>query len=177
MGLDITPYSGLKKLDCHFDKDGDPIDPRTGELIGDYLRPYRNADFPGRVDDLEDGAVYSYEAAGPGWGGGYGYYNRLRETLAKMAGYPLTEYHSRCSGPDMAHAAACWQGQTGPFCELIDFTDCDGTIGTAVSAKLAKDFQEWDERAKAEGEHFYEFFTAFREAFEMASDGGAVRFH
>lgn len=149
----------------------------TRELLDNVYRPYLNPDFPGRADDLENGAVYSYTDCGRGWGGGYGYYNSWREALAKLAGYPLTEYRTSYSGPEQSHAAACWQGQESPFYELINFSDCEGTIGTAVSAKLAKDFQEWDERAKSVGERFYKDYSEWREAFEMAADGGAVAFH
>jgi hypothetical protein len=41
------------------------------------------------------------------------------------------------------------------------------------------DFAEWDDRARAHDDQpwFYDAFTAWRKAFEMAADGGAVDFH
>jgi hypothetical protein len=180
MGLDITAYRKLTKLDVVFDADGEPIDPQTREPVDDYMKVYANSDFPGRAEGLEDRAIYSYEEADSCLSLGYGGYNGWREALAKMAGYPLTEYEGQFGSREKAHAAACWgDGETGPFAELINFTDCDGTIGPVVAAKLARDFAEWDERAKAVGEphYFYRIYAELRKGVEMAADGGALRFH
>ena len=53
-------------------------------------------------------------------------------------------------------------------------------IGSAVSAKIAKDFAEFDEKAKTiqVGSYgwFYGLYQEWRKAFEMAADGGAVNF-
>ena len=75
---------------------------------------------------------------------------------------------------------SCWSGQQGPFCELINFSDAEGIIGASVSAELAKDFAEFQERAASfdwQHPHFKELYQQWREAFELASDNGAVRFH
>jgi hypothetical protein len=177
MGLDVTAYKGLKKLDAVFDAGGEPIDPVTREPLDNVMIAFDNGDFPGRAAGLEDRGVYSYEDAEGFWSGGYGRYNHWREGLAKLAGYPLTEYQGSFGGAQKAHAAACWQGAAGPFSELINFTDCDGTIGPEVAAKLARDFAEWDERAQAIGGEWYEAYAEWRSCFEFAAHTGAVRFH
>ncbi len=184
MGLDISAYKRITKLDCVFDADGEPIDPATREGLNYDFRPYVNHDFPGRADGIEDQAVY---IAGDSMGfraASYGGYNAWREELAKLAGYPAVAVDRYNTGNvQMRHDYGAFQATEGPFWEAINFSDCEGTIGSTVSAKLAKDFAEWDDRAKQHGESieqpnfFYSKYQEFREAFEMAADGGAVHFH
>jgi len=177
MGLDITAYRKLTKLDVLFNEDGEPVDPATREPIENYFKVNSNPDFPGREEGLIDRAAYSYEEVDSVFSRSYGGYGRWREVLAKLAGYPATAY-VRHGQTDMLHAAACWEGATGPFSELINFSDCEGVIGPVVSAKLAKDFAEFDERAKAiTDDYFYEGYCEMRRGAEMAADGGALSFH
>lgn len=177
MGVDITAYSGLDKLDCVFDAGGEPIDPETKEeLAGDWVQLYVNPDFDGRADEIEHNGVYAYEDESEGVSVGYRRYNALRDELAKIAGYPLGEYE-KYGSVLKSHCVACWRGAKGPFSELINFSDCEGTIGTAVSKKLAKDFAEFQVKASEHpNEHFREFYSSMRKTFEMASNRGAVRF-
>lgn len=175
MGLDISAYRQIKKVDCVFDSGGDPIDPATREYIDYSFRAFCNPDFPGRADDLEDGAIYDAEDSMGVDGIGYGGFNHWRSKLAEIAGWPLDTYE-QWGRKWPSHAASAWKAQGGPFWELILFTDCDGTIGAAVAAKLAKDFADYDSKAAAAGDEFYDFYKQCRAAFEMAADGGAVRF-
>ncbi len=159
MGLDITAYSQIKKLDALFDKDGEPVNPDTREPYEEFFQPCINYDFAKQSYGLEDGAVYSYARTMRFHAGSYTGYNSWREQLAKLVGY--------------SPAAA-----EGPFIEFIFFSDCDGVIGHKIATKLYKDFQEWDERAKALGdEWFYEKYAEWAAAFKLASDEGAVSFH
>jgi hypothetical protein len=185
MGLDITAYSKLTKLDCVYDADGEPIDPATRKPLDwhDYTRVYINPDFPGRADEFEHKACYAYDESHGFRAGSYGGYNDWRERLATLAEYPAVEYE-RVPGYEpskqLRRDAAAWQGlcEGMPFVELVNFSDCEGTIGTAVSKKLAQDFAEWDERAKAiDDTRFYERYCEWRKAFELAADSGAVHFH
>jgi hypothetical protein len=178
MGLDITAYSKLTKLDALFNEDGEPVDPKTREPIGNYLRVYSNPDFPGRSEGLDDRAAYSYADADEALSTGYGGYNRWRERLAQLAGYELTP-HKRFGTTEHLCSAACWNGAAGPFSELINFSDCEGTIGPVVSAKLLRDFIEFDESAKAVTDipYFYEVYSRLKTGLELAADGGALDFH
>jgi hypothetical protein len=179
MGLDVSAYKGLKKLDAVYDVDGEPIDPQTREPVGDHFIAYVNHDFPGREVPLEDRCAYSYEDCESFWSGAYSRYNRWREQLAKFAGYPAEPY-TQYGNTSMRCDAAAWAGKCEgmPFVELVNFSDCEGVIGSEVSAKLARDFAEWDERAKATGdEYFYAKFQEWRRCFEFAADRGAVSFH
>lgn len=177
MGLDITAYRQLQPLDTVFDADGEPVDHETRKPIDNYFQVFANPNFPGREEGLKDREVYSYAEAEDVVSMGYGYYNRWREALAKLAGYPLTERGDRFGGTRQLHAAACWQGASGPFSELINFADNEGVIGPVVAAKLARDFAEFEERAKAVGEDFYRGFADLKRGVEMAADGGALDFH
>lgn len=179
MGLDITAYKGIEKVDCVFDEHGDPIDPLTREYVDYDARAYVNPDFPGRADGVEDKGVYRAKDSMHFRAGSYSGYNGWRDELAKVAGYQLGSYE-QYGQTYQSHAASAWDVTGGPFWELICFSDCEGVIGPVVSAKLAKDFAEWDERVKTYSEGriwFYELFQEWRAAFEMAADSGMVNFH
>lgn len=178
MGLDVTAYCGLKKIDCVFDEEGEPIDPTTREPLEEYhLRAWVNPDFPGRADDIENKAIYLSEDSFGFCAGSYGGYSRWRCTLAELAGYPAAPL-TRFGTTEMRHDAGAWAASSGPFWELINFSDCEGVIGAAVSAKLAADFAVYQERADAHAdERFRAKYAEFRKAFAMAAYSGAVEFH
>lgn len=178
MGLDVTAYSKIAPIDCVYDADGEPIDPRTRKpLEGHFFTVFVNSDFPGRADDLKAGGVYTYDGALAVPCGAYSRYNRWRNDLAAMAGWPVGQYEQYGRMWD-SNCVACWNGAQGPFSELINFSDCDGTIGTAVSKKLAADFAEFQTKADQYGDAaFLDQYALWRRAFELASDNGAVRFH
>jgi len=164
MGLDITACSKLTPYTGPVDDDGEP------QTEADCFHVYCNPGFVGRADGLETG-YYLAAASTDFRAGSYSGYNIWRDHLARMAGYGSDEN--------------AWKQTGGPFWELIHFSDCEGVIGPQTSAKLAKDFQGWQERAEAyadsigaeESSWFLEKYTAWREAFELASDDGAVLFH
>lgn len=173
MGLDITAYSKLEQVDdAVFDEDADEtIDRVTGEKIDAFL-PCVNPDFPTRADNLVDRGAYrvtgnplSFRA------GSYGGYNLWRDELAALAGFPD-------SGAKRGHAESAWKAASGPFYELINFSDCEGTIGPLTSAKLARDFAEYQAKADAHPDaYFRELYRMWRKAFELAANDGAVDFH
>lgn len=180
MGLGVTAFSKLTKLDALFDESGEPVNPQTRERYKDYFKAYVSADFPSQADGIEDRAVYSYEAYGRFWSASYGRYNSWRETLAKLAGYEAVPYETVPGykpSEVMSHQVGAFEVNEGPFHELVCFSDCDGVIGPKVAAKLAKDFANWDERARALGDDwFYSKYQEWRQCFEMAADAGAVSF-
>lgn len=177
MGLDVTAYSKIQKVDAVFDGDGEPIDPQTREPLDDVVRLQVNYDFPARAADIEDGGIYSFAAVAHVAAGAYSYYNRWREELAKLAGWPLGSYE-QYGKRWPSHAASAWDAQSGPFWELILFSDSEGAMGPAVCAKMAKDFADYQAKADAhEDERFRAKYAAWRAAFDLAADGGAMRFH
>ncbi len=180
MGLDITAYSKMKKMDVLFNNDGEPVDPVTREPVDHYYNVRANHDFPGRSDGLEDGAYYDYVKSEHVFAHSYSGYNVWRETLARLAGYPLDSFLNTFGVQENSHAASAFFGNVpdgAPFVELVNFSDCEGVIGPVVAAKLLRDFQEFDERAKALGDdRFYVGYCQLKRGLELASDGGALVF-
>jgi len=171
MGLDITYYSNLKKIDCAFDDDGEPIG------VIDYFQAYVNPDFPGRADEIENKAVYSYDESDGFRAGSYSGYNAWRESLAKLAGYPEIDTE-KIGIPCKRHDAGAWKAASGPFWEMIYFSDCEGVIGAAVSAKLADDFAKFQPLADSHPEEWFRnLYAQWFTAFNVASNSGAVSFH
>ncbi|EPM3685319.1 hypothetical protein ACTLMX_000282 [Escherichia coli] len=176
MGLDITAYSNIKRLDAHLNDDGEAVNNSNGaEVEEHYFHVWKNPSFPGRADELVDGAVYAYEDC-TGHGVGYGGYYWWRNELAEMAGYPVGEYESG-HGKEANHFGGVLNSDSGPFYELINFSDCEGFIGTVVATKLLADFKTFHDKAEAIGDRFFEQYKHWQSAMEMASNNGCISFH
>lgn len=176
MGLDITAYRRVEIVkDAELDSDGHPVD------WDNHQRINVNRDFPGHAEGLDTSAIYNTGTEQHDFrAGSYGGYNGWRNDLARLAEYPLEKYKPSYGDERDSHCVACWNGAPGPFAELINFSDCEGVIGPVASAKLAKDFADFDERARKLDQTdfwFYARYQDWRRAFEMAADGGFVDFH
>lgn len=104
--------------------------------------------------------------------GSYSGYNAWREWLAKTI-HGVTP-QTIWDNPDQ------YIGK--PFYELIEFSDCEGTIGPKISAKLAEDFRNYfaDIDSLDETDDVDCYKTKYRDwqkAFELAANTGAVCFH
>lgn len=175
MGLDIVAYCNAVKIEVVFAEDGQwtPLDPVSHQPMEDGLVFIAAVDAPAAAHamPLTHRGVYRATEEYGFRAGSYSGYNWWRNELAKMAGYAAREHRGETS-----YCLDCWDGLAGPFSELINFSDCEGTIGSQYGAKLARDFAEFDTRAKAMGEEFYESSREWRKAFDMAADNGAVIF-
>jgi len=154
VGLDISYYRNLVPTE-HASNDDDA------------LRPIVHPEFPGRTDGLDPNRWYIGEQVGDFRVGSHSGYNLWRDELARSV-------HGK-SASDLWEAGE----SDGPFMELINFSDCEGTIGPVVSAKLDKDFADWRERVAASGvdAYFMSRYDAWHEAFAVAAENGAVDFH
>ena len=162
MGLDITAYSQLKDTGRPFDWDTDE---------GNAYIPGNIPDFAKRCVEFTPRNVFEYEDTLHARIGAYSSYGAWREKLAELAGYPPVV------GRPRPYSEGAWAATEGPFRELIDFTDCDGVLGTAVCQKLAKEFADYEASARLLGdEDFLYTYLQFKAAVELASDGGAVVF-
>jgi hypothetical protein len=168
MGLDVTAYNKLNRLNVKTRGDGALVDAETGEEIGAYCYVSNPEDFLDRAATLENGGYYAYSQSMAFPAGSYGTYNDWRNRLAALAGYP--QVNGR-------HDEGAWVSTQGPFWELINFSDSEGTIDSVVAAKLLRDFEEFDAKAQTRTEDFYLRFSFWKRAFALAADGGAVRFH
>jgi len=100
------------------------------------------------------------------WSSSYDSYNRWRKELALMAGYESDVW--------------VWKNKPeGPFVELIDFSDCEGVLGTATCAKLFEDFKNNQEKAKEykPETEFYDDYRRWMNACELAMKAGCIHFH
>ena len=103
--------------------------------------------------------------------GTYGGYNKWRDELARRAvGLP---------------AATVWEDPSrfveAPFFELINFSDCEGTIWPDAASDLATDFGALRDRIAGqpladpqEEAWFIDVYDQFQEAFELAARGGGL---
>jgi hypothetical protein len=180
MGLDIHAASHLRYSRPVPDHDEfDRLD-REANSQGKCLNEVYFLLFP-NDDDWEEHlagmkpGVYEYTPATEQHdfrAGSYSGYNLWRDQLSQFAlGVPASV---------VWHAPEQFAGR--PFVELINFTDCDGRIGTQLAGKLAADFRTHaDSAAKyaataEDGEGFLENYHDFAHAFELAARDGALRF-
>lgn len=160
MGLDITAYSKLKPYEKEVTEYNEPVDENDwGTVVSIYV----NSDFSERCEDVPEGA-YDYEEEINFRAGSYGGYNAWRADLAALVGLD---------------PQACWDGTIteGPFYELINFSDCEGTLGTAVCKKLLADFEAHADKLNKNADYFTTKYIEWMQAFKLASDDGCVRFH
>jgi hypothetical protein len=97
--------------------------------------------------------------------GNYAGFKAWKDQLAQLAGYKdsLEVWNTK---------------QAGPFVELINFSDCEGTIGYIIASKLAKDFKEYNKMAKNSlTPFFYDIYQSWQKCFEIATKDGAIQFH
>lgn len=175
MSIQITAYTQIRKRSDVIAGEDYAIDPETKQELPHLWLACLNSHFPGRADKVEHGAYYEYSQRVEGISLGYGGYNKWRNELAKLAGWPLVPDEG--DSAKRSHAASAWAATSGPFWELINFADNEGVIGGKVCAKLAKDFAEFQSKADAHpDEYFREGYNSMRRAFEAAADTGAIDF-
>lgn len=179
MGLDITAYSRIEKVE---EKDYDEynVEVDSEGYLDDYdynrcTSLHVNPDFPGRADDIEDRAIYTFEDEYDFRAGSYSGYGAWRRELALLTKYATPQ--------------TIWDGiddgtisEQEDFLELICFSDCEGTIGSEVSARLFDAFKRHESRilevlGPSEYDWFVQRYNDWMNAFELASDNGAVQFH
>lgn len=151
MSLNVCVFSKLGRAK---DQDPDNFDFETQFYVHPASVEEVEAHFPGRSEGVEIDVVYDFGTKHE-FDFGYGEYNDWRDELSRLA-----------QTSDRADA----------FSELISFPDNEGVIGPVVSKKLAQDFGEFEDRAKAKGSDFFAVYLSWKTAFETAADGGAVQF-
>jgi hypothetical protein len=101
---------------------------------------------------------------------------------ALSARYRYDQYTAWCSDLDELATTSGVPGQINPlpFVELTMFTDTEGVIGSRVAKKLARDFDDQNERAEefavVVGSRFYDRYKLWHKAFDEAQHDGAVVF-
>ena len=163
MGLDIRVYQHLSKI-------SQPYQGELNRLVVNNPTLFRGRELP-----LEDGATYEGGCVLTFSAGPYSTYNHWREKLAEIVGYKPVMYDDSRSKRSRCDAGA-WACTSGPFWELINFSDCEGVLGPEVCRKLAKDFADYSTIAELETREFTDLYVLFAEAVTLASHNGAVKF-
>ncbi|TCB60204.1 hypothetical protein E0J20_09430 [Rhizobium leguminosarum bv. viciae] len=161
MGLEIAVYKKTKKFIGRIDIDADcdgqetPIS-ATGDELWNTTKLYINDDFADHAGTLENGWYEFEDVESPDFNINYSAYSDWRQELADMAGFTGKK--------------------ADPFYYIIWFSDCQGVIGPEASAKLAQDFEAFDQIASKKSPTFYRRYRTFADAFAYATDGGFVKF-
>jgi len=157
MGLDIVAYSKLV-LESNGDREE-----------GNYnVGCFYPQTFKQQYEPLIEGQYYKSENDSISFkAGSYGGYNHWRNQLAQL----IYKTDAKVIWEDIDK----YRGK--PFINLIHFSDCEGTIGSVASKQLAKDFQDYQYLVDEDLDvYFKEKYSEWRNAFELASDDGAVVF-
>jgi hypothetical protein len=153
MGLDVYAFANAHRIgESGCAGDDDPT--VTSILI--------SRDFPKHAQGLTDGE-YRFTERRHGVGLGYGRYNDWRDSLARFAGFNS--------------ASQVWKEcpLTGDFVELINFTDCDGTIGHKLCVKLYNDFRRNAVRAESYAtEEWRTYYKDFLAIFKFAAENNGI---
>lgn len=160
MGLDIRAYSNIEP-----DPSGDPDDAEISVYHGDF--PERCSDLkPGPYRKTPRTAEHGFRA------GSYSGYNWWRNQLSLFAFNVVAE--------------TVWSDwdtyKDKPFAELVYMSDCEGSIGPAASARLAKAFADHLEAAEKysaaikDGGYWLLRYRDWQQAFDLASLNGVVKF-
>lgn len=146
MGLDI---GGLKNL----------VKCATGTSGDDANRLYVNPDFPGRADGVDGDALYDGECV-DGPYASYSTYSRFRNILAGFSGKSASDY---------------FHGHKGPFWELINFSDCEGTLGVMCCQRLLVDFDAYADTASKYDESFFrQWYASLHQCLKEVVAGNGV---
>lgn len=162
MGLSISAYATIKpSTEAAWDSVQD----------GSVVHLWNAQAFVSRGDGIAVGHYEVGATSAHGFNAGsYTGYSEWRRQLAQLVGTTPEDV---------------WGGAEVPFAELINFSDCDGFIGPVTSAKLAKDFADWQARAETFAETLDGFdrswfiarYADWRISFDIAARGGVVVFH
>ena len=121
------------------------------------------------ADPIVPGGVYKYQDRHRFCAGSYTGYNNWRNNLSI---YALG-----------VEAEKVWKNRSNynnmPFVELIDFSDCQGVIGTKCCTKLLADFVDHEDKIrniKDKSDWFMESYDDWKKAFQYGSQNGYILF-
>lgn len=173
MGLDIAAYKGVKLVN-------EPALDEYGDIAGKSAKQVvisiGNSEWE-QGDNLEAGQVYEFSDVISVYSSSYSTYGNLRNELARITGYEPTR------GTNKPYANSVWEHNTttdksNPWllCELINFADNEGEIGTKTCRKILNDLHTVSERAGELNEWHQGLLTDLIQTFEFAAVDGFVQF-
>ena len=153
MGLNISAYSNIRFLHNNI-----------GDSKGAYL--YVNEHFKDRADGLVDG-YYDFDEEYYFRAGSYSGHSKCRELAAKALGFTvIEEYWDECT-PET------------PLYDLLNFSDCEGTIGPLCAKRLYESITKHKTRILervGENQYFLGWLEDFQRAAKLAMQNGAISF-
>ena len=151
MGLDITAYRNIKIVE--------------GEESEYY---FANSGFKqSNMTNIENKEIQiDFDESFDFRAGSYSGYNIFRNEL--------------CLASNNITAEQLWslQDETLKFYWLINFSDCEGYIGTSYCKILYDEFVKYEEEVKIKlDEYYHGKYDDFKEAFKVGASDGLVDFH
>jgi hypothetical protein len=171
MGLDISVYSNLKFLVSREELEKQGVDDHEmDEYYNNHVCIFVNTHFIENADHLVTG-FYDGEYEMSFRAGSYSGYSHFRDLIAELV---YDKSFARVVR-DITHKG-------GPFWEFLNFSDCEGCIGPATSAKLYQDFEEHFDKLiylpEKELRYVSGTYESFMQAFYIASTkNGVVVYH
>ena len=158
MALQVIAYSGLRVVRSL----GSTEDPSA---VQDGITFQVHPGFPRQAGGIDPQLVYSAQQTFRFDVGSYSRYLRWLEQLARVVGIPSIDLFWRSPKPIA-------------FAELLDFADCNATMGSVTCAKLAHDFQDWAVKAARSTEsYFREQYAFWGRACDIAALHGCISLH
>lgn len=171
LGLIIDALGGLQP--CRLASSTVLEQTENGEVHFSWFITQTDHYWPGRSRPLRADLVYKYARSSEAVCLSCSSYGLWRDDLARFAGYN-TAKDARSAG-------------LGPFIDLIDFTDCEGVIGSLSATKLSHEFKAYEAEASAfarswefhprwaEGK-WIKMYAEMSEVLAVAAEDGAVTF-
>lgn len=164
MGLQITAHNRLELVDdCKIEEKEyfENTHSRVITLFDNPEFPYHIGSLKGQTLYKVKGQTFSFRS------GNTRSFKDWKEWLAKVGGYN--------------NLSDVWKTkQLGPFIELLNFSDSEGTIGPILSRKLSQDFNDYENNAIAMGgdlAYGMDFYKNWKKAFNLAAkENGVVIF-
>ena len=108
------------------------------------------------------------------------YYGEWRNTLAKILQYNPSKSKKF---KKIAYTLGAFDYDSGPFLNLICFSDCDGLINTSYSKEIYNDFVKYsnyvndmpEDHFIMDKETFVDIFNQLKKCFEIGSSNGIVQ--
>ncbi|SOK58627.1 hypothetical protein [Yersinia phage fHe-Yen9-04] len=184
MGLDITAYQNIKIIDSPDLDDNDEI---IGLSYDEYFNVYNYTYFKEHFKDLEVNGYYEFEDSFNFRAGSYGGYNSWRNELAFIVCKLNNLSSTLPSDTKNLYSNIIWnlpENNNIPLYKFINFSDCEGIIGTEYCNIIYKELLSIETEFKS---HNYMFDDAYNHnnklfdnwllAFKMGSENGCVSFH
>jgi hypothetical protein len=171
MGLDITAYSNIKIIEKKME------DKKLSGIDNQIINSLNNDDFDDyghiyKVDNFKQSNMHNFENKNLIYedefcfrAGSYSSYNEFRNKLCLIA--------NGISANDL------WvsNNENLKFYWLIDFSDCDGYIGTDYCKILYDEFCNNEKEIKPKLDDWYStIYDNFKQAFNLGANNGVVIF-